>query len=78
MRAADDGSSVSRTMFETHRMLGQDHELELERLAWTDRRAAKPRAPQRAEPRARRLPLAVRLAVTKLKALAGTAIGSTG
>ena len=47
-------------MFETYRMLGHDHEVELERLARTGRRPAKPRAPLRSERRARRLPLAVR------------------
>jgi hypothetical protein len=57
-------------MWETYRMLGQDREVELERVAQTRRRAAKPQAPQAVE-RARRLPLAFRLAVTKLKALAG-------
>jgi hypothetical protein len=57
-------------MWETYRMLGQDREVELERVAQTRRRAAKPQAPQAVE-RARRLPLALRLAVTKLKALAG-------
>jgi hypothetical protein len=71
MTAAHDASSVLRTMFETYRMLGQDHEVELERLARTGRRTAKPRAPKRVERRARRLPLAFRLAVTKVRALAG-------
>lgn len=50
-------------------MLGQEHEVELERLAQRSRRAAKPRAPQAVERKARRLPLAFRLAVTKLRAL---------
>ena len=58
-------------MFETYRMLGRDQEVELERLARTGRRAAKPRAPRAVERRAGRLPLTFRLAVTKLKALAG-------
>ena len=70
MTLPHDASSVYSTMFETYRMLGQDHEIELERLARTSR-AAKPRTPLRAKRRTRRLPLAVRLAATKLKALAG-------
>jgi hypothetical protein len=57
-------------MWETYRMLGQDREVELERLAQTRRRAAKSRAPRPVE-RASGLPLAFRLAVTKLRALAG-------
>jgi hypothetical protein len=56
-------------MWETYRMLGQDREVELERLAHTRRRAAKPLRP--VERRAKGLPLALRLAVTKLKALTG-------
>ena len=71
MTGAQDASSVLRTMFETYRMLGQDHDVELERLAGTGSRVAKPRAPRRAERRRRRLPLALRVAVTRLKALAG-------
>jgi hypothetical protein len=71
MTFAHDGSSVLTTMIETYRMLGRDHEVELERLARTGRRATKPQEPRRAGRRARPLPLAVRLAVTKLKALAG-------
>jgi len=71
MTPAHDASSVLRTMFETYRMLGHDHEVELERLARTGRRPAEPRARLRPERRARRLPLAVRFAVTKLKALTG-------
>jgi hypothetical protein len=71
MSVAHDASSVLRTMFETYRMLGQDHDAELERLARTGHRVAKPRAPRRVERRSRRLPLAFRVAVTKLKALAG-------
>ena len=58
-------------MWETHRMLGQNNEVELERLAQTRRRTAKPRAPRLVERRAKRLPLAFRLAVTKLRALTG-------
>ena len=71
MSAVHDASSVLRTMFETYRMLGQDHDVELERLARTGHRVAKPRAPRRVKRRGRRLPLAFRFAVTKLKALAG-------
>ena len=57
-------------MWETYRMLGQDREVELERLAQTRGRAAKPQALRPVEP-ASRLPLSFRLAVTKLRALAG-------
>ena len=58
-------------MWETHRILGQNNVVELERLAQTRRRTAKPRAPRLVERRAKRLPLAFRLAVTKLRALMG-------
>ena len=57
-------------MWETYRMIGHDREVELERLAQTRSRAAKPQA-LRPVKRARRLPLSFRLAVTKLRALAG-------
>ena len=72
MTPAHDGRSLLRTMFETYRMLGRDHEVELERLARTGSRATKRRAPLRTERRvAARLPLPVRLAVAKLKAFTG-------
>ena len=57
-------------MFETYRMLGQDHEVELQRLAQTSRHAAKPRKLRLAGRQARRLPTTFRLALTKLAALA--------
>ena len=57
------------TMFETYRMLGQDHGVELERLAQTSRRAAKPRRLRLPARQTTHLPATFRLALIKLTGL---------
>jgi hypothetical protein len=58
------------TMFETYRMLGQDHGVELERLAQTSRRVTKPRGLRLAARQTTRLPATFLLALIKLTGLA--------
>jgi hypothetical protein len=72
--AADAGGprfeQCRRTMFETYRMLGRDHEYELEHLARTRTRSTKPRRLREPERHARRRTAALRLALAKLTAVA--------
>ena len=55
------------TMFETYRMLGRDHELELERLARPRQHVSTSTLMPKAWRRARRLPDGIHLALVRMK-----------